>query len=464
MTYIISKNSTIITSTIIILSIAIISNIEISDALQFTDTREEYIGFKAYTGNRLNTFNDNIVDFCITTANPTYQQIAINAVNYWHESITKITDNDELWNIRTHVTPYDEKICNGYITYKRIPDLDQYALMGVFGISDPYQPVANVTVYTDFYQDTLRKITATEWKEMTIEKFRDIINNGTHSTWNNTSIQRVTLHELGHAFNLNHPCESDSCNIYAQKGIMGYNMSETKILEEEVKSIIFAYPNGFMNNTEIPYSKLNDVNKTPRIFYVGQTVNFQIEFPITPDDLKYSGFTILIYPNNTSIIPGDVAPIRVTSLNHVSDNFGLKNNEYIKDFHAFDVSWVGTNRDYKTEKYVITSSFVGGKEMNQMKMTVILQDQAGFKKQFNIDTPFVIKNAPFSDILLDSKMNKPNQIFRLSVESPNDVIEKKYYTELKAEKQYYEDLKECLHKKNGAYCISNTKSIESEIS
>ncbi|MFB5638164.1 MAG: hypothetical protein ACE5RF_07120 [Nitrosarchaeum sp.] len=456
-------NSTIIASTIIILSISIISNIEMSDALQFIDTRENYIGFKTYTGNRLNVFNDNIVDFCITTTNPAYQQIAINAVNYWHESITKVTNNSELWNIRTHIFPYNEDICDGRITYKKVPDLDWYALRGVFGISDPYQPVANVTIYTDFYQDTLRKTTEKEWKEMTVEKFRDIINNGTHTTWNNTSIERVTLHELGHAFNLNHPCESDSCNIYAQKGIMSYNMSETKILEEEVKNIVFAYPNGFIKNTERPYSKLNDISKSPRTFYVGQTVNFQIEFPITPDDLKYSDFTILIYPNNTSIMPKETAPIRFASGNHISNNFGLKNNEYIKDFYALDVSWIGTNKDYKTEKYVISSSFVGGKEMNQMQMIVILQDQAGFKKQFNIDTPFVIKNAPFSDIILDNKMNKPNQIFRLSVESPNNIIEKKYYAELKAEKQYYEELKECLHKKNGEYCTSNTKLTEFKI-
>lgn len=431
---------------------------EISDALQFIDTREEYIGFKTYTGNRLNVFNDNIVDFCITTTNPTYQQIAIDAVNYWHESITKFTNNEGLWNVRTHVTPYNEDICNGYITYKKVPDLDWYTLMGVFGISDPYQPVANVTIYTDFYQDTLRKITEKEWKEMTIEKFRDIANNGTHPTWNNTNIERVTLHELGHAFNLNHPCESNSCNIYAQKGIMGYNMSENKILEDDVKNIVLAYPNGFIKNSETPYSKLNDVNKKPRVFYVGQTVNFQIEFPITPDDLKYSGFTLLIYPNNTSITPKEAAPIRFTSLNHVSNNLGLKNNEYMKNFYAFDVSWIGTNRDYKTEKYVITASFVGEKEMNQMKMIVILQDQAGFKKQFNIDTPFVIKNASFSDIILDNKINKPNQTFRLSAESPNNIIEKKYYAELKAEKQYYENLKECLQKKNGTYCISNIES------
>ena len=440
-----------ITSIMMILSIIIISNIEMSEALQFIDTREGYIGFKTYTGNRLNIFNDTIVDFCIITTNSTYQQMAINAVNYWHGNITKVTDNYDLWNIRSHILPYDESICDGYITYKKSPDLDWYALFGVVGVSNPYQTVANVTIYTDFYQDTLRKTTEKEWKEMTIEKFKNIVNNGTHTTWDNASMERVTLHELGHAFSLNHPCESDSCDIYMQKGIMGYNMSETKILEEEVKNIISVYPNGFIKNTELPYSKINDADKTPRTYYTGQTVSFQIELPMTSDDWKYSGFTILMYPNNASPLPHELAPIRFTMLDYVSSEYGLKNNEYIKDFYAFPVSWIGSTKEEQIEKYVITSSFVVTKEMNEMKMRVILQDQIGNKKQFDMDTHFVIKNAVFSDIL-DDEFNKQKHAFRLSTNSPNGVIEKEYHTKLKVEKQYYDDLKECLTKKNMAYC------------
>lgn len=443
-----------ITATIIILLIVITSNSDTSEALQFVDTREDYIGFKAYTGNRLNTFDDNIVDFCIITTDSNYRQIAINAVNDWHQSITKATGNDNLWNIRSHVTPYNESNCDGYITYKKLPELDWHTLMGVVGVSNPYQLVANVTIYTDFYQETLRKITEKEWEEMTIEKFRNIISDGIHPTWNNTSIERVTLHELGHAFSLNHPCESGSCDLYAQKGIMSYNMSETKILEEEAKKIVFAYPNGFTKNTEVPYSKINDASKTPRTYYVGQTVSFQIEFPRTPDDLKYSGFTILMYPNNDSPMPRELAPIRFTMLDHVSTNYNLKSNEYIKDFYAFDVFWMGATREYQAEKYVITSSFVAAKEMNKMKMIIILQDQAGFKKQFDIDTPFVIKNATFSDTILDDT-DKRVHSFSLSAKSPNAAIEKKYNKELKEEKQYYKDLRECLEKKNSAYCNSN---------
>ncbi len=100
-----------------------------------------------------------------------------------------------------------------------------------------------------------------------------------------------------------------------------------------------------------------------------------------------------MYPNNDSPMPRELAPIRFTMLDHVSTNYNLKSNEYIKDFYAFDVFWMGATREYEAEKYVITSSFVAAKEMNKMKMIIILQDQAGFKKQFDIDTPFVIKNA-----------------------------------------------------------------------
>lgn len=452
-----------IMSVIVILSLVIISNIGISEALHFVDTRENYVGFKTYTGNRVNTFSDTDVDFCITTTNSTYQQIAVNALNDWHGNITKVTGNSDLWNIHSHILPYDESICDGYINYKKLPDLDWYALFAVVGVSNPYQSIANVTIYTDFYQDTLRKITEKEWKEMTIGKFQNIIHNGTHPTWNNTSMERVTLHELGHAFSLNHPCQFNSCNIYAQKGIMGYNMSRTRILEGEAKSIVLAYPNGFIKNTEVSYSKITAVSETPRTYYVGQSSSFQIEFPMKSNDLKYSGFTILIYPNNASPSPNELAPMRFTMLDHVSSSTGL-NNEYIKDFYAFPVSWTGATREDQLGKYIITSSFVGMKEMNKMKMRIILYDQTGQEKQFDMDTPFVIKDAVFSYILQDNKFDDRNNMFSLHVDSPNNAIEKEYYAKLKVEKQYYEDLKECLTKKNMAYCDANVISLESRIS
>jgi hypothetical protein len=449
-----------IISTVLIFSIAIISNIDVSEASRFVDTRENYVGFKTYTGNRLHTFSDTDVDFCITTTNSTYQQIAISALNDWHGNITKATDNAVLWNIHPHVLPYDESICDGYINYDKSPDLDWYALFAVVGVSNPYQSIANVTIYTDFYQDTLRKITEKEWKEMTIEKFRNIVHNGTHPTWDATSMERVTLHELGHAFSLNHPCQFDSCNIYTQKGIMGYNMSETRILEEEAKNIVLAYPNGFIKNTEVLYSKIVDVSETPRTYYVGQSVSFQIEFPMLSNDLKYSGFTILMYPNNVSPMPNELAPMRFTMLDHVSNSVGL-NNEYIKDFHAFPVFWIGATEEDQLGKYIITSSFVGIKEMNEIKMRIILYDQTGQEKQLDMDTPFVIKDAAFSYILQDNKFDDRNHVFSLHVDSPNNAIEKEYYVKLKAEKQYYEDLKECLTKKNMAYCNANVISLES---
>ena len=452
-----------ITLSIVIL-LVVISNINVSKAAQFADTRQNYVGFKTYTGNRINTFGDADVDFCITTTNSTYQRIAINALNDWHGNITKATGNYELWNIRSHIPPYADSICDGYINYKKLPDLDWYALSSIVGVSNPYQSIANVTIYTDFYQDTLRKITEKEWKEMTLEKFRHIIHDGTHPTWDNKSMERVTLHELGHAFSLNHPCQFDSCNIYTDKGIMGYNMSVTRILEKEARAIVRAYPNGFIKNTEVPYSKINDASETHRTYYVGQAVSFQIEFPMTTHDLKYSGFTILMYPNNASPMPNELAPMRFTMRDHVSSSVGLTNNEYIKNFYAIPVSWISAGGNDQLGKYVITSSFVGIKEMDKMKMRVILYDQTGQQKQFDMDTPFVIKDAVFSNILLNDKFNDRNQIFSLHVDSPNNAIEKQYYDKIKAEKQYYEDLKECLSKKNMAYCNVHVRSIASRIS
>ena len=191
------------------------------------------------------------------------------------------TENQKVWNINSHVLPKDKAICDGFINYEDIPEYESFLHSGVVGFSDPLQQNANVTIYTKFYQEYLREITEEQWKEMTPDSFKAAIQNKTHDSWSDSDIKRVTLHELGHAFGLNHPCEVTQCDLYSQEGIMGYNMSDAKIRTSEAKQITKMYPNGFENRDILSFKKLDDSN-SQRVYFEGEMVNFLLEFPRTP--------------------------------------------------------------------------------------------------------------------------------------------------------------------------------------
>ncbi|MGD2107489.1 MAG: hypothetical protein PVH93_07770, partial [Nitrosopumilaceae archaeon] len=125
-----------------------------------TDGKKEYIDFQKYTGNRLLVFNDTTVDYCITDnkENPKFNDIAVKAVQDWHNKIVEVTQNSEVWDMTMHVYPADESICDGYVNYYDTPDPAFFQLSGVAGFSHPQTPVANVTIYTDDYQSTLLKM------------------------------------------------------------------------------------------------------------------------------------------------------------------------------------------------------------------------------------------------------------------------------------------------------------------
>ena len=81
-----------------------------------------------------------------------------------------------------------------------------------------------------------------------------------------------------------------------------------------------------------------------------------------------------------------------------------------------------------------------------MRITFILEDQTGQQKQFEFDTPFVVKRALFSEILSDLDRNQNQITFKISSDSPNKAIEDKYHEERKREMQYYEALRDVSQK------------------
>ncbi|MFB5647672.1 MAG: hypothetical protein ACE5RO_06000, partial [Candidatus Nitrosomaritimum yanchengensis] len=266
------------------------------------DEKNEYIDFQKYTGNRLLVFNDTTVDYCITDnkENPLFNDIAVNAVQKWHDKIVEVTQNSEVWDMTMHVYPKDESICDGYVNYYDTPDPTFFQLSGVAGFSHPQTPVANVTIYTDDYQSTLLKMAEEDegfWDNMTIEKFQDIIKNGKHEQFDSQMIERITLHEIGHSLSLNHPKTDGS--LQEAPGIMGYDMSYNQIDNDEVVKIVKAYPNGFSKNSKPESIKL-DGNNNKKMLTLGEVVNITIELPNQKGKLPPSGIEVYIFPEGTS--------------------------------------------------------------------------------------------------------------------------------------------------------------------
>ena len=442
----------LVATVFLIAAITIFSNDNVSEGYKFVDTRENYLERTMNTGNRNYIFDDSNVDFCIMTNNSTYQQISKEALKEWHLAITQATNNEQVWNITSHILPNDHSICDGFINFQDIPEFSHYAYSGILGLSDPLQQKANITIFTKFYQEALREINDEQWKNMTKEKFKNIIQSGTHNDWSIKDIKRVILHELGHAFSLNHPCEIHQCDLFSQDGIMGYNMSNSSIEEFEAKQIVLSYPNGFEERDIISFEKLDNKINQPRVYYEGEMINILLEFPKTPKELRYTGFAFYMYPDNPTPLTSDKPALTFSKLKGNLIKQGIDSNEFFKNFHAFSVSKIGHSNDYEIEKYTVTASFIAKKEMSEIKMTFVLEDQSGQQKQFEFDSPFIVKKALFSDILFDLHKKQNIISFKLNSDSPNKEIENQYYKDKNEQSQYYKQLRECLSKNNSKYC------------
>jgi len=411
--------------------------------------QEEYLDFPSYTGNRLMVFNDTKIDYCITnnTENPTFNDIAANAIKTWHDRIVEVTNNPYVWIMTTHIQPQDESICDGYVNYIDTPDPTKFQLSGVAGFSHPLDPVANVTIYTDDYQSTLVNMAKEDedfWNKMTLEKFQDIVKNGNHEQFDYEMINRITLHEIGHSLSLNHPVTSDG-NLQAAPGIMGYNMSYNQIDDDEVINIVKAYPNGFAK-VSLPESIKLDDSEIKKTVHLGEVTNLTIELPYQEGQLPPTGLEVYIFPEGTTSQKPKFAPIKILrteGMDHLAND-----GKYLDDIHVALTHW-------DTFTKVLSIQFKVVKEFENADMIIVAHSLGGFEKRWFLNDVLTVDKALFSNLLLD--LETTEYTYHLMSVNPNRDLEKKSAFKLEQKKLYTEALIECLTNKNMKKCAGEVK-------
>lgn len=422
-----------------------------NNALGFSDdsNQEEYLDFQPYTGNRLIVFNDTRIDYCVVknNENPRFNHIAANAVQIWHDKIVDVTKNPFVWDMTTHIQPKNQSVCDGFINYIDTPDPTVFQLSGVAGFSHPLTPVANVTIYTDDYQTTLKELAEKDkdfWNTMTLEKFQDIVKNGVHKQFDYDAIKRITLHEIGHSLSLNHPVTSDG-NLNSATGIMGYNMSYNQIDADEVINIVKAYPNGFKKISSPESIHLDNPN-SEKIVHLGEITNLTIELPYLEEKLPPTGLELYIFPEGTTSQKPDLAPIKIIKTEGRNQ---IENNEqYLSDIHVSMIHW-------DTYTKVLSIQFKVVNEFENADIIVVSHSLGGFEKQWFLEDVMTVDRALFSDLLLDIETTE--YTYHLMGKNPNREIEKESAFESKQNTMYNEALGECLVNKNMKKCADEVK-------
>lgn len=413
-----------------------------------SENSEEYLDFQTYTGNRLIVFNDTSVDYCVTdNENPKFNQIAINAIKTWHERIVEVTGNPFVWDMTMHIEPNNESICDGYVNFVKTPNPTLFQLSGVAGYSHPLTPVANVTIYTDDYQSTLLNMAEEDkhfWKSMTSEKFHDIVKNGNHKQFDYETINRITLHEIGHSLSLNHPITSNG-NLHESSGIMGYNMSYNQIDDSEVIRIVKAYPNGF-SKVHVPESIKLDNPRSKKIVHLGEVTTLTIELPDEKGRLPPSGFEVYIFPEGTISQKPEFAPIKILKTDGM--NYLVNNEVYLKDIRTSITHWDAFAK-------VLSIQFKVVKEFDNADIIVIGHNVGGFEKQWFLNDVMTVDKALFSHLLLD--LDTTEYSYHLMSINPNRELEQTSAFEVKQKELYNSALSECLMKKNMKKCQDEIK-------
>ena len=410
--------------------------------------KNEYIDFQKYTGNRLLVFNDTKIDYCITDneQNKAFNDIAVDAVKAWHDRIVDVTQNSKVWDMTMHVYPQDETICDGYVNYYGTPNPKFFQLAGVAGFSHPQTPVANVTIYTDDYQSTLMNMAEEDenfWKNMTIDKFQDIVKDGEHEQFDAERIKRITLHEIGHSLSLNHP-DTDDGNLQEAPGIMGYDLAYNQIDKEEVINIVKAYPNGFTKVSTSESIKLGGDNK--KSLTLGEVVNLTIELPNQKGKLPPSGIEVYIFPEGTSSQKTENAPIKIIRIQGQKQL--VNNGGYLEDIHSIMTHWGSSTK-------VLSIQFKVIKEFENADMIVIAHNIGGFEEQWFLNDVLSAKKAIFSNLLLDFETTEYK--YYLMGSNPNRVIDKESAFKITQDKLFSESLSECLSHKNMKKCSNEIK-------
>jgi hypothetical protein len=345
-----------------------------------------------------------------------------------------------------HVYPQDESICDGYVNYYGTPNPKFFQLSGVAGFSHPQTPVANVTIYTDDYQSTLLNMAEEDenfWKNMTIDKFQDIVKNGEHEQFDADRIKRITLHEIGHSLSLNHP-DTDDGNLQEAAGIMGYDLAYNQIDKDEVINIVKAYPNGFTKVSTSESIKLGGNNK--KSLTLGEVVNLTIELPNQKGKLPPSGIEVYIFPEGTSSQKIENAPIKIIRIQGQKQL--VNNGGYLEYIHSIMTHWGSSTK-------VLSIQFKVIKEFENADMIVIAHNVGGFEEQWFLNDVLSAKKAIFSNLLLDFETTEYK--YYLMGSNPNRVLEKESAFKITQDKLFTESLSECLSHKNMKRCTDEIK-------
>lgn len=426
--------------------VVIVSFIPIVDAITYDIERKGYIDFQPYTGNRNFVFNDTCIDYCIldNLQNPIFNNIAIKAVEMWHDKIVKVTNNSDVWDMKIHVLPKDTTICDGYVNYYATPNSTSSKFTGTMGFSNPDTPVANVTIFTDNYQKNIEGMKTENpnvLEDVALSQIQDMTQNNTHVQFNSTIIEKITLHEIGHSLGLNHPSDE---NLSSAKGIMGYNMSYNEIDDKEVRNVVKTYPNGFTSVVK-PSSISLDKPEWTRSVNLGDVVNLTIEFPYKRNDLPITNFELYIFPDG-EITKKQDAPIKIIRKDGQNQ---LVNSDYINNVHFVFVN-LGDNDT------ILSLQFKAVKEFTNAGMIIVSHDSTGLEKQWSLNNVLSVKKALFSDMLLD--FDDSSYVIQTRGGNPNRMLESHHD---RLQQEYDEALILCLSHKNMKNCSEiNIQEIE----
>ena len=403
--------------------------IPFQSAFALNDDSQLSVGFdfKPLTGARNNLFQDSAVDWCIHTINLAHADIAKITINEWQKRLTDTTGKD-VWKMRAHVNTLYEKMCDGHIWFKEMPQRIDHKLDGVSGLSQQDTPLPDVVIYTLEYQKELIQIFENQIEDLTIENVDMMLNRINHQSHTDKYVERVLKHELGHALSLYHPPD-----VWNAKGIMSYDDDEFEILDKEILQIMHTYPNGFNGIQKNQFGvKLDHTNNLQHVITTGEWINLTIEIPIE-NNLRITDADIRIYSGN-----GDETKIyfdglvEIPSNDHFTEIMTLKSQNKGKNIQ-FHIGFIPLHEDV-------------------LDFKIILIDQTRQESQYDLKQVIKIQDGLFSKELVENPQKL--KMFSTSVAKINQEILKERMGLEDTEANYYEELKKCLQVKNSKYCKS----------
>jgi len=157
--------------------------------------------------------------------------VGVEAIFDWQKNLESYTNNTESWNIKTVVSPSDISNCDIEIHFLKKPTQELYMSEKVQGVTWFTENSALIEVYTtQYYNDE-----AIKYVKDQSGKSRPVI--GEYEDVPITLLGKVTRHELGHVFGLQH---KSSHSIMVTGAVLA------EITDEDCKDVVREYSNGWL--------------------------------------------------------------------------------------------------------------------------------------------------------------------------------------------------------------------------